>query len=873
MDVVVDEEKPKVCKVCLECCENNFIIPDKEIKRKFQFVLANPDAYVPELLCNSCNTNLEKCYNFKSSCICTENRIPSCRLNSDAVNLEDEYSIQEGQDNENIEDYSVCRLCFKPAQDKPCTLLSEIAPNAELFKMVLACYFPELDLKMGWPPRICVPCQKSLESYCQFVKKFTSIKREIQDHREIKLMRDSEQTNINLTTENCTKVEVKCEGDENVDLNAVQGYHRNECIDKGTHSPEYTQERKTGDWIIKPEEVNMKMDEDIEGEWNDHINQPDVTDSPKAVTYQCESCNYNTTTRKHLIDHVATQHTASTVEDGDKVVYKCLVCKYKTEHNSLLRMHVSVMHACEKTVENEVETCHCRVCDEKTNVHLRCSKIIRHDESVKYKCGICEFRTNCKDKLKEHAVVHKDEAEVAMYRCEICQFKTRNKRNLRYHQLTHKGELDSHACGKTIDSGTKTRPCEICDDKPSDNTNEKYKLRQHEVIHKDESEVTMYQCESCEFKTRHKRSLKYHQLTHKGELETTMYRCGLCEFKTRRKFFLKRHHMIHKDKSEVTTYRCETCDFTTKYKYYLKAHQVIHKSESEVEMYQCDACEFKTKYKSSIELHLLTHKTESELIMYQCEICDFKTKLKSYLKRHHATHRRDRKYHQLTDKGELDSHACETTVDNGTETRHCEICDDKPSDNVRLKRHKMYKCETCEFKTNEKYKLRQHEVIHKDESEVTMYQCESCQFKTRHKRSLKYHQLTHKGELETTMYRCGLCEFKTRRKFFLKRHHMIHKDKSEVTTYRCETCDFTTKYKYYLKAHQVIHKSESEVEMYQCDACEFKTKYKSSIELHLLTHKTESELIMYQCEICDFKTKLKSYLKRHHATHRRDRKC
>ncbi|KAJ8951971.1 hypothetical protein NQ317_006436 [Molorchus minor] len=158
--------------------------------------------------------------------------------------------------------------------------------------------------------------------------------------------------------------------------------------------------------------------------------------------------------------------------------------------------------------------------------------------------------------------------------------------------------------------------------------NIKGSLKTHLLVHEENSEVEMYECRTCNFKTKLQGSLKTHLLVHVENSEMGMYECEMCNFKTKRKGSLKTHLLVHVENSEVEMYECETCNFKTKRKWSLKNHLLVHEENSEVEMYECETCNFKTKRKWSLKKHLLVHVENSEVEMYECETCNFKTKLK-----------------------------------------------------------------------------------------------------------------------------------------------------------------------------------------------------------------------------------------------------
>ncbi|KAJ8976286.1 hypothetical protein NQ317_001925 [Molorchus minor] len=110
-----------------------------------------------------------------------------------------------------------------------------------------------------------------------------------------------------------------------------------------------------------------------------------------------------------------------------------------------------------------------------------------------------------------------------------------------------------------------------------------------------------------------------HLLVHKKDNEVEMYECDSCQYRTKFKGNLQIHRLVHRENSEVKMYECESCHFKTKRKGGLKQHLLVHRKNSEVEMYTCKACNFKTKHKSSLANHILIHGEKLEMEVYNEE--------------------------------------------------------------------------------------------------------------------------------------------------------------------------------------------------------------------------------------------------------------
>ncbi|XP_018578308.1 zinc finger protein 33B-like [Anoplophora glabripennis] len=119
----------------------------------------------------------------------------------------------------------------------------------------------------------------------------------------------------------------------------------------------------------------------------------------------------------------------------------------------------------------------------------------------------------------------------------------------------------------------------------------------HQLMHEYASQVKMYMCNDCNYKTKYRSYIIKHQLKHKDPSQVKMYKCTSCDYETKYKHSFKHHELKHKDPSQVQVYRCDKCDYKTIYKNYVKQHQLRHKESSQDQVYRCNDCNYQTKYK------------------------------------------------------------------------------------------------------------------------------------------------------------------------------------------------------------------------------------------------------------------------------------
>ncbi|XP_023309767.1 zinc finger protein 809-like [Anoplophora glabripennis] len=152
--------------------------------------------------------------------------------------------------------------------------------------------------------------------------------------------------------------------------------------------------------------------------------------------------------------------------------------------------------------------------------------------------------------------------------------------------------------------------CKFCDFE----TKQRTSFNSHCIKHKDTNK-----CDKGDYKTTH------NAVTHKDATQLPIYKCKICNYKSKKKILLINHQLAHKDPSQVKMYRCNDCDYETKYKCVIKLHQLKHKDPSQVQMYRCNDCHYETIYKMNIIKHQLKHKDPSQVQMYRCNNCDYES--------------------------------------------------------------------------------------------------------------------------------------------------------------------------------------------------------------------------------------------------------
>ncbi|KAJ8939374.1 hypothetical protein NQ318_012055 [Aromia moschata] len=584
------------------------------------------------IICASCTDNIHRFFEFKSVCLCTEDRIAPLIGTMDSTKVEEieVLYLKENSDYTIINpDDDICRLCLRKGH---CVDLNAI--NAEFAEDIAAKCIPEVDLTSTHDPKICLPCRTSLESYYLFVTKCLAKQKRITKCSEFNPCLDiKEELDMKMDDDECdgngrnsvslTYSNLILPVDSEIKPWVCEAPDTKTTLITFKHDPDQSTSK------IKVEDPNCDgLIEDISKvptsqrySARDKIAQKYVRrrnlsihlDASGIKTYHCRLCAFKTKWKGNANQHLLTHQSASKLR-----MYKCRLCSYKSKWKAGVTTHMLIHKDASKTTMYQ-----CDVCSFKTKWKVALERHMKlHRESPKgaYQCKFCPYNAKTKFYLNRHMLTHRDGADAPTYQCTLCPHKTKRKEALTRHMLLHE-DL----------SGAATLECTLC---PYKTKREMY-LKRHLLTHQD---TTTYECDRCSFKTKWKFALKRHMLNHKGDAEAKAYECECCVYKTKWKSALKRHMLSHTDDSEVRAYECECCPFKTKWKDSLKSHMLNHKDDSEVKAFECDCCPFKTIWKHALKAHILKHKDGSKTKDYECECCPFKTKWKYALQRHMLNH-------------------------------------------------------------------------------------------------------------------------------------------------------------------------------------------------------------------------------------------
>lgn len=332
-----------------------------------------------------------------------------------------------------------------------------------------------------------------------------------------------------------------------------------------------------------------------------------VTSSPEMK--KCCGCRKDFENETDLLIHSTEVHKPDQTDNPDKP-FECEICfrRYPTRKSLVSHRRMIQQHQCghcgEIFAKKLFLTAHEQTClQNKPEV-----------EGRKRCCG-CRLEFNSSKELQDHALtVHKasanqkDEADddKKPFECEICFKRFTSKLNLAQHQknATQDRKYSCDICGRTFH-------------RAHDKAN-------HETTH---SSDFPYECQLCSRRFKNKLYLKNHYKLHatSDSREFVCHECGKC-FRT--KDLLKTHSVTH---SEQRKYACTICPATFKRLQCLKIHTKVHTQEK---AFVCPHCDKRYIQSSDLKRHLLTHNPGESGKPFQCEYCLRRYPRKDYLKVH-----------------------------------------------------------------------------------------------------------------------------------------------------------------------------------------------------------------------------------------------
>ncbi|XP_054746020.1 zinc finger protein 182-like [Anastrepha obliqua] len=269
------------------------------------------------------------------------------------------------------------------------------------------------------------------------------------------------------------------------------------------------------------------------------------------------------------------------------------------------------------------------------------------------------------------------------------------------------------------------------------------------IVQKTEPSKLTYFCDTCGAGFALRRSLIHHRK--QNFCNKVTYNCDICDRVFISVETLKEHKATH-----LQDHECTECDnfFATNDE--LSEHMVVvHKRNLRN---QCPLCKKVFTILSALKDHLRVHSGEKPFV---CDICSKGFSQKANLKQHIMRHSKEKKFKcdecsmSFVTKGELSSHKRTHT---GEHPYRCDECQATFTISSSLVKHKRihtgerpYACELCPKRFTSSFALKNHRRMHTGEKP---YKCRWCNKTFTQKQDCVIHHRTHTGERNHACF-CG----------------------------------------------------------------------------------------------------------------------
>ena len=528
--------------------------------------------------------------------------------------------------------------------------------------------------------------------------------------------------------------------------------------------------------------------------------------------YKCSDCDYKCDIGRNIKIHKEVVHL------NIKKFY-CNYCTQKTYWKLNMIKHMKSIHPNQKEIINEIEKKANSNKEKLKNKTLKNGKKKQpHDKLLK--CLTCNFSTDHSKSLRLHTErVHQ---QLMRYQCGMCDFRTFNRiRMKKHHEAKHKNINQDTPYFSLI--------CTLCF--------EEVDHKEHSYIDPKMTKILKYKCNICDFKTSYKYKIGHHQKkSHSDEKDlktmnikeirvsvkrTEKAKCFEkdCDYSTNSNSNLTRHKQhVHKirvneKKKKTEVKRCVEldCDFSTNRKRDLKSHnQRVHKMppRNKLHRYACNLCQYTAFNHQGVRLHQKKqHMNENvQVLGIGCKLCE---KNISHIKHKQKIPYQKRKISLIDKVQKVDKCDCSVCGKgfNSFRKRIRHYQKEHPKD-------KIFNCKDCKYGTNFLPNLNTHRSSKHENKDMN---CPQCSFTTTWNPTFLRHMRNEHG-------------------------HFQRKSKSSVANNGqanlCEDCGFSSYNIEKLKLHKQKGCAGASilpvrVDMFKCNKCPYKSEVASNILEHV----------------------------------------
>ena len=333
---------------------------------------------------------------------------------------------------------------------------------------------------------------------------------------------------------------------------------------------------------------------------------PPVKRDANVKNQACPDCDYKTTDKCHLNEHIKAVHHK--IKD-----FLCEQCSYATSRKSNLVKHIDKQHG--RNLEEKVKMLTCPKCGEhfagqdKLNDHV--ANI--HPELKRLRCHLCSFQTKDGSHLKRHIKAIHD--KIKDHNCPHCTDTFSDKSNMLKHikavhlkikNVNHKPSSKSKD-EKSLGSELITTP-QLPTQAASDSIQSKISSFQSSGVPNidNSSSNNEISCLQCRFQTHSQDLIEKHVKDEHEKIKNLA--CQQCSYVTWTRYNLDRHiKRCHdrriKDKDlDNKDLQCTQCNYKTALPDRLAKHfKEVHETAKDI---SCNFCKYQTKRKSNLQAHM-----------------------------------------------------------------------------------------------------------------------------------------------------------------------------------------------------------------------------------------------------------------------------
>ncbi|XP_050503147.1 zinc finger Y-chromosomal protein isoform X2 [Diabrotica virgifera virgifera] len=258
------------------------------------------------------------------------------------------------------------------------------------------------------------------------------------------------------------------------------------------------------------------------------------------------------------------------------------------------------------------------------------------------------------------------------------------------------------------------------------------------------------------------------------------------------------------DSSGIKLYQCDTCNYRTKFSHNLRTHKIKHLSGEDAYM-TCEYCSFKSKWETTYINHMKTKHGVILKELFKCPFCKFKTKNKNFLIKHCEKQHEDQDqtysnliYDSQQTKSQPSMNVHVFTHVNSESQQESDVndaCEEDRESNSIVTPDKPNVVQTPDIQEPTRKSVKNNTEIKKGTkdsklnsktktSKKVMFNCTRCPYKSHSQSLLDYHILKHQASANKIPLNCKKCSYTTFTQEELNNHWK--------SAFHCDQCPYAS---------------------------------------------------------------------------------